>query len=194
MNVLWLALAVAQGDVESGPKVGEAIPALDAFAVVGEFEDKKVDYANLRKSKPTVFVFVNAEKWDRPIARYLRKLDEELLSAKDRSAVVAVWVSNDVEKSKEYLPFAQQSLKFESTALGVFVEPNVSPPKWEINANAALTTVVAKDGKAVAVFGYDSANDKDVAKVVAAWKKLDAKPKKKDGPADKKSADPVTGG
>jgi hypothetical protein len=183
------ALLLSSPDVESGPKVGAKIPPLDAFAVVGEVEDKRVDFVKLRKAKPTIYVFVNAERWDRPIARYLRKLDEELASAKDRSAVVAVWVSNDVDKSKEYLPLAQQSLKFECTALGVFAEPNVTPPDWEISANAALTVVVAKDAKAAAVFGYDSANDGDVKKAVAAWKKLEAKPKdkdKKEKPAEKK--------
>ena len=45
MNALWFAIAaVSCSDVESGPKVGDAIPPLDAFAVVGEVEDKRVDF------------------------------------------------------------------------------------------------------------------------------------------------------
>jgi len=184
------AFAPPPGEVESGPKVGEKVAALDVFAVVGDVEDKRVDIAKGRKDRPTIYVFVNAEKWDRPLARFLRKLDEEVAGAKNRSTVVAVWISPDVEKSKDYLPIAQQSLKFEHTALCVSAEPIVSPPGWEINAEAAATIVVAYGGVVKASFGYSSANETDVRKVVAAWKKADAKkaPETKKPTADKSSA------
>jgi hypothetical protein len=173
------------GDVESGPKVGEKVSALDVFAVVGEVEDKRLDVAKSRKDRRTVYLFVNGEKWDRPIARFIKKLDEALGESKDRATIVAVWISRDVDKTKDYLPLAQQSLKFERTSLFVAAEPVVSPPGWEINADAALTAVLVKDGKVCAVFGYDSANETDVRKVAAAWKKLDAKSKE---PEKKKPA------
>jgi hypothetical protein len=173
------------GDVESGPKVGEKVSALDVFAVVGEVEDKRLDIAKSRKERRTIYLFVNGEKWDRPIARFIKKLDEALGESKDRATIVAVWISRDVDKTKDYLPLAQQSLKFERTSLFVAAEPVVSPPGWEINADAALTAVLVKDGKVCAVFGYDSANETDVRKVAAAWKKLDAKAKE---PEKKKPA------
>jgi hypothetical protein len=173
------------GDVESGPKVGEKVSALDVFAVVGEVEDKRLDIAKSRKERRTIYLFVNGEKWDRPIARFIKKLDEALGDSKDRATIVAVWISRDVDKTKDYLPLAQQSLKLERTSLFVAAEPIVSPPGWEINADAALTAVLVKDGKVAAVFGYDSANQTDVRKVAAAWKKLDAKAKE---PEKKKPA------
>jgi hypothetical protein len=184
-SLFFCAALVA--DVESGPKVGAKIPPLEAFAVVGEVEDKKVDFAARRKDRPTIYVFVNAERWDRPTARFLRKLDEEVAGASDKSSVVAVWIPQDVEKSKEYLPLAQQSLKLEWTALGVAPETGVSPPEWEINANVTVTVVVARQGKTAAVFGFDSVNDADVRRVVAAWRKTTEKPK--DAPKKKPAAE-----
>jgi hypothetical protein len=167
----------ASPDVESGPKVGDKVQALDVFAVVGDVEDTRLDVAKSRKERRTIYLFINGDRWDRPIARYLKKLDEAVGDSKDRASVVAVWISRDIDKTKNYLPVAQQSLKFERTSLFVAAEPVVSPPGWEINADASLTAVVVKDGKVAAVFGYNSANDTDVKKVVDVWKKLDAKTK-----------------
>jgi len=184
-------VSASLGDVESGPKVGDKTPALDVFAVVGEVEDKRLDVSKSRKERRTIYIFVNGEKWDRPVARFLKKLDDALGDSKDRATIVAVWISRDIDKTKDYLPLAQQSLKFERTSLAVAAEPVVSPPGWEINAEAALTAVIVNDGKVSAVFGYDSANETDVRKVAAAWKKLDAKakePEKKKPAAEKPPA------
>jgi hypothetical protein len=172
---LFLSSALL-GDVESGPKVGEKVSTLDVFAVVGEVEDKRLDVVKSRKERRTLYLFINDERWARPVARFIKKLDDAVSDSKDRATVVAVWISRDVDKTKNYLPVAQQSLKFERTSLFVAAEPVVSPPGWEINADAALTAVLVKDGKVSSVFAFDSVNDGDVRKVAAAWKKLDAKP------------------
>ena len=53
---------------------------------------------------------------DRPMARFMRKLDETLLKESEEVYIVAVWLTDDVDKTKGYLPRAQQSLKFQNTA------------------------------------------------------------------------------
>lgn len=66
---------VARADVESGPKAGDAIGALKAFGLVGKVEGKEADFAAERKGEPTVYLFVNAEKFHRPMKRFLQLLD-----------------------------------------------------------------------------------------------------------------------
>jgi hypothetical protein len=168
----WLALAgTARADITSGPEVGVKVPALPVAAVTGPVENKDVDYARERGGKPTVFLFVSAANWDRPMARFLRKLDGELGSVGEDSAAVAVWLSEKPDEAKDYLPRAQQSLQFQQTALTVFTGEQPDPKDWGINSLAHLTAVVAKDGKVVARFAYQSVNETDVPKVVEALKK-----------------------
>ena len=62
----------------SGPKKGKKVTPLKVYAVTGEPMDKEVDYAGLRKDKPTVYVFVSAKDFDRPMFRYLKKLDRDV--------------------------------------------------------------------------------------------------------------------
>ncbi len=157
-------------DIDSGPKVGEKIPALKVHSVVGEHEGKEVDFAGDRKGKTTVYVFIYADKFDRPTARYLKALDKAAGDAGKDAYVVAVWLSEDQDKSKEYLPKAQQSLKFATTALTVAVDGKNGPNDWVINDRAHVTTIVAKDGKVAARFAYQSLNDTDVPDVEKAIK------------------------
>src|ERR1700729_2387817 len=92
-----LAAWPARADVASGPKEGDKVPLLKVFAVAGEPMDKEVDYTNLRKDRPTVYVFVSAKDFDRPMFRFVKKLHEDL---GDDGLVVAVWLTDDVDKSK----------------------------------------------------------------------------------------------
>src|SRR5262245_62638259 len=88
-------------DVASGPKEGDKAPELKVYAVTGESKEKDVNYTELRKDKPTVYVFVRADKWDRPMFRFVKTLDEKL---GDAGLVVAVWLRDDADKSKQDLP------------------------------------------------------------------------------------------
>ena len=103
-------------NVESGPEAGAAVPALKVYDVTGPHADKELDYAADRRDKPTVYLFVVADKWDRPVARFLKRLDGELAKHPDARAV-AVWLTDDPDATKRYLPLAQQSLQFQATAL-----------------------------------------------------------------------------
>jgi len=171
-----LNTATARADVESGPAKGEKASALKVMAVTGDQENKELDYAAQRKDKPTIYVFILADKWDRPVARYLKTLDEKLGKLGGESRVVAVWLTDDANQSKEYLPKAQKALKLEQTALTVFPGDKAGPDGWGVNPDASLTAVVVQHGKVAASFGYRSVNDTVVPEVETALKKaLDAK-------------------
>ncbi len=160
-----LAAGLARADVASGPKEGEKVATLKVYAVTGEPKDKEVDYTGLRKDKATVYVFVSAKDFGRPMFRFLKKLDENL---SDDGLVVAVWLTDDTDKSKEYLPKIAQY--FKGAALTVF-GGTAGPKDWAINSDAHLTAVIAYKGKVVRSFGYRSLNETDVPEVVKTLKK-----------------------
>jgi hypothetical protein len=110
-----------------------------------------------------VYVFVSAKDFDRPMFRFLKKLDEDL----EDGLVVAVWLSDDADKSKEYLPKIAQY--FKKAALTVFAG-TAGPQGWAINSDAHLTAVVAHQGKVVKSFAYLSLNETDVPAVVKTLK------------------------
>jgi hypothetical protein len=163
--------AVQAQDVASGPVKGEAVPALKVFDGTGDHAGKEVDYAAEREKKPTVYLLVNADKWDRPVARFVRTLDETLAKEGGEARAVAVWVGSDAEKMKQYLPVAQNALKLQRSVLTAFTGGPAGPDAWGANADAHLTAVVAADGKVAAVFGYRSTNETDVPAVVEALNK-----------------------
>ncbi len=160
-----LTAALARADVASGPKEGEKVATLKVYAVTGDPKDKEVDYADLRKDKPTVYVFVSAKDFGRPLFRFLKKLDEDLGAD---GMVVAVWLTDDADKSKEYLPKIAQY--FKGAALTVF-GGTAGPKDWAVNPDAHLTAVVAHKGKVVKSFAYLSLNETDVPEVVETLKK-----------------------
>src|SRR5437660_12630037 len=94
---LFLAFAAAGQDVDSGPESGKKVPALKGFDATGPKQDKEVDYAAERKDKATVYVFVQADKWDRRMARVLRRLDETLLKESEEAYIVAVLLTDAVD-------------------------------------------------------------------------------------------------
>jgi hypothetical protein len=160
-----LGAGLARADVSSGPKAGDKVPALKVYAVTGEPMDKEVDYADLRGAKPTVYVFVSATDFSRPMFRFLKKLDEDL---GDDGLVVAVWLTDDADKSKKYLPMISQY--FKRAALTVF-DGTAGPKDWAINPDAHLTAVVTHKGMVVKSFAYLSLNETDVPEVVETLKK-----------------------
>ena len=174
--VLVASLSVSRpllADVPSGPKVGEAVAKLKVDVTHGDDADKEVDVTAQRKDKPTIFVFVPSDRWDRPMARFLRTLDQELLKDRKDVRLIAVWLTDDVAKAKEYQPKAQMSLKLEQTDWTVFGGDKNGPPDWTINSDAHLTAVLVSDNKIDASVGYRSLNETDVPDLL---KKL--KPKK----------------
>ena len=182
MLVAILTVAFAIGadtafqDVASGPKVGDKVPALKVYAVVGKIEDKEADYAAERKDNPTIYVFVKSKEGGipeggRPAGRFMKELDKVVKDVDAEGYVVTVWLTDDEQKTKDYLPRIQMSLKFENTGLSYFQGGLKSPDHWGINTDAHVTAVVAAKGKVAATFGYMSLNETDVPKVQEALKK-----------------------
>jgi hypothetical protein len=164
-------LVVGEARAQSKPEAGAAVSGFKVAAVTGACEGKEVTLADKPEKAARVYLFVAADKWDRPIARYLRTLDGELvkgISGADGAEATAVWLTDDKEQSKEYLPRAQQSLQFSKTALAVFLGDKQGPEGWNLDEGAHLTTVIVRDGKVAASFAYRSTNETDVPEVVKA--------------------------
>ncbi len=175
--VLGLAMVillpgVVRGQVESGPAAGSSAKACKVVALTKDDADKELDFAAQRGDKPTIFVFVQADKWDRPVARFLRTLDQDLAKVREDVHIVAVWLTDDVTLSKTYVPKAREALKLSQTTFTVFPGDKSGPEGWAINGDAHLTAVVVEKGKVTASFGYRSVNEKDAPQVI---KKLTAK-------------------
>jgi len=170
--VVSLAPRSPAQDIASGPEKGKAVPALKVYDVTGAHKDKEVDYAAERKDKPTVYLLVRADKFDRPMNRFMKTLDDALVKDFKDVYVVAVWLTEDVDKTKEFLPRVQQSVGYQQTALTCFTGDAKDGPKdWNVNGDAHITAVLANKQKVAATFGYNTVNETDVKKVVEALKK-----------------------
>jgi hypothetical protein len=168
------AASARASDVESGPDKGKKVPALKVYDVTGLHEGKSVDYAGLRKGKVTVYALLRADKFDRPMNRFLKTLDGKVDKDFEGVYVVAVWLTDDEEKTKVFLPRVQTSVSYAQTALTCFKGTD-GPKGWGINTDAHLTVVLAAKGKVVRKWGYRSVNETDVPAVVKALKKARGK-------------------
>lgn len=158
----------ALAQIVSGPDAGSPVPAVKVFAATGPNEGKELDFAAERKEKPTLYLLIR--EFDRPVARYMKQLDTALPNASDQAHVVAVWLTDQHDRIKGYLPRVQQSIKLEQTSMCVFPGDKNGPDGWNLNGDARVTTVLAVRGKVVKTFGYASINETDVRAVVAALK------------------------
>src|SRR5437588_12086801 len=104
---LLLAARCPAQDVDSGPEIGKPVPVLKVFDGTGPNQDKDLDYAAERKEEPTIYVFVQADKWDRPMARFLRKLDEVVVKESVNAFVRAVCLTHHAEKAEQHLAVAR---------------------------------------------------------------------------------------
>jgi hypothetical protein len=169
----FVHLPVAHGD---GPTVGSAVPALKIQAMTSDGNYEEADGATAAADKPVVYLLVQHSKWDRPIARFLKKLDDKLRDNSATAVAYGVFLSSDVEPVKEYLPKVNQSLKFQNMTLGSYTDDGTGPADWNVSGDSSLTVVVANKGKIAATFSYVSTNETDVPAVLEALKKaLDAK-------------------
>lgn len=170
-----LRSTVAAGDVDSGPKVGTEVGALNVSVVTGDQAGQELDYAAHRRGKPTIYLFIPHEKFDRPIARFLKQLEQSVKEGGQETQLVTIFLTDDAAKTKEYLPKAQMSLQFTINPLVVFPSARMSPEGWAVNTDAHLTAVIVRSGTVTARFGYRSVNETAVPEVIEALKKGDAK-------------------
>ncbi len=177
---LFLADVTSRAADPSGPTAGDKVPPLTVQAVVGKIENKQVDYAAERKDKPTIYLFILSEGGripvgGRPAGRFMKELDKAVKQEAGDAYVVAVWLTDDKDKTKDYLPMIQQSLQLEATALTYHEGDKGGPKDWNINADCHVTAVVVSKQKVAASLGYKSLNETDVPDVVKALKKTDGK-------------------
>lgn len=169
-----IAPLAARGQTSSGPEAGSKAAPLKIEICTGERAGQELDAVSDRGRRPTVFVFVRADTWDRPAARYLKTIDAEFVKGAEGTAdasVVAIWLTDDVAKSKQYVPVAQQSLQLEKTTFAVYPGDRSGPNGWSINGEAHVTAVVVRKERIVASFGYISVNETDVPEVLKALRK-----------------------
>ncbi len=162
-----LCVSQARGQLNSGPDAGSEIAPLRVSVVIGSNAGEELDVAQRRSAMPTIYIFIQADKWDRPLARFLRTLDDELRKDRTDVAMIATWLTDDVEAAKDYLPKAQQSLQLSQTSLAVFPGDKNGPPGWSIHPGAHLTAVIAADSRVIARFGYRSLNETNVPEALA---------------------------
>ena len=165
---LVLSACCAAIGADSGPLAGSDITPFTVFAVTGEIEGESVDFVARQAGKPTLYCFVPAIRFSRPTARLMRLLDESIGDVSDDARVVGVWVTDDPEESKNYLPRAQQSLKFSKTTLTVYEQGETGPGEWGINVDVDLTVVATRNGKVIESFVLESPNETDAEEILAA--------------------------
>lgn len=158
-------------DLETGPAKSTALPALKVHAVTGDKENMEVDFAAERKDKTTAYIFLRSDRFDRPIGRFLRVFDEGLRKDAKECQAIVIWLTDDVEKGKEYLPRVQQSLKLTHTVFTVYTGEIAGPTDWAINGDCHMSVILAHQGKIHATFGFRSTNETDVPKVLKALPK-----------------------
>jgi hypothetical protein len=171
LSVALLSVGLASGAAgpDSGPPVGSKVEPLTAFVTVGERAGEAADLASERGGKPTVYVFVQADRWDRPMARFVRALDRSVAEGGeglDEAEVEAVWLTDDAPAAKEYQPRGQMSLNLARTRWTVFEGGRLGPNGWAINPDAFLTVVSVRDGKVAGRSGFLSVGEEDVPGVL----------------------------
>lgn len=164
-------VSAAAADNLTEPAVGTAITPLKVFAATGDNAGKDVDYAAERGAKPTVYIFIQHERFDRPLARLLKALEKAAIDGGHDASLITIFLTDDESKTKEHLPRIQMSLQFTANPLVVFKSATMGPEGWSVNTDNQLTAIVVNKGKVAAAFGYRSANETVAPEIAAALKK-----------------------
>lgn len=170
-NVRVFCLVILHGLLLSTGVFGQEVkpvPPLEVVVCVGEKAGEKSELTSRRGKKPTIYMFIQAEHWDRPIARLVRGLDIGVADKITDGGLVLVWLSNnEVERFREHLPRVQQSLKLSMTTYSVWPGDPFGPAAWAINRDDHVTAITANDGKIIARHAFRSTNEGDVNKILA---------------------------
>jgi hypothetical protein len=169
MVLAFLMISIAHADVSSGPKVGEIFKELKLFVASGLVENKEIDLFKDRGEKATVLLYLQAAKFDRPMYRLLKKLDEK---ASSDVPVVAIWLTEDQDKTKNFFERAKGSLQFANTSISLYPGEKTGPNGWGINLDAHLTMIVLQGTKVVDVAAFQSVNETDVKRISEGMDKL----------------------
>lgn len=158
-----------RADVESGPKAGEKTKPLKVLRLGDNDAYTEVECVAAREGNLTVYAFVCASEWSRPMARFLRAVDDEVADIHG-AETIAVWLTDDQDKSKQYLPRGKNALKLRATSYAVWPGDALGPGDWSISPDAFLTVVVVHKDKVVESFAYVSVNETDAPKLIKTLK------------------------
>ena len=164
--VAWM-IALSSYAAAELPAIGRAPSALRAEVLQPNGEYAESELVAESQEKPVVYLLIPATRWDRPIARFLKTLDEKLPGSSAKAEVRAVWLTADAAATREYLQRVAQSLQLQRTSLAL-VADEAGPAGWQVAGGVQLAVVVAYHGKVVAATELGSANETDVPPVVEA--------------------------
>ncbi|MGC3969476.1 MAG: hypothetical protein QM775_19575 [Pirellulales bacterium] len=145
----------------------KSLPSLQCELLQAAGTYEALDASAAAMSKPIVYVIIPSSRWDRPVARFLKTLDDKLPGVSATAEVRAVWLSGDKNATQEYLPKVMQSLQLQRTNLGVFPDES-GPEGWQPGNDAQAFVVVGHQGKNTAEFKFGSVNETDVESVTNA--------------------------
>lgn len=169
MSALLMALGFMVADVASGPQVGDKLGDFKALGIFGPQADKEFQILTQTKGKATLVIFV--QKITRPALQFLRPVDDHV--AKEKEEILSahmVWLTADkggTDGTKAFLERAKNSLNLQ-TPVSICLDGKEGPPAYGLNDMAAITVLIAKDGKVVANFAYADPNGTVAREVIAA--------------------------
>lgn len=152
LSLLLLSAWIDDKDIVAGPELNKPIPSLKTLQIVGDHADKEIDWKETAQTKSTLIVFVRSDKWERPVARVLKQLDDALIAARKDlpdAHIGIVWVSKDAEKAKDYLPKVQQSIKLQASSWNHFNGEVYDATGWQLSGDGALNIVLVKGNKTI---------------------------------------------
>jgi hypothetical protein len=170
MSSLVLMLVMFAGDVTSGPRVGDKLGDFKAVGVFGAQADKEFQLLKETQGKPTLVIFV--QKITRPALQFLRPVDD-YAAKEEKLSTHIVWITGDKgdkDETKAFLERAKNSLNLQ-TNVSICLEGKDGPPAYGLNDMAAITVLVAKEGKVVANFAYADPNSTVAREVIVATAK-----------------------
>ncbi|HMO37350.1 MAG TPA: hypothetical protein PKA06_15030, partial [Gemmatales bacterium] len=169
--LLFTSLVVASNDeIPIGPEKGQPVPSLKVTQIHGEHAGKQLDAKDLA-AKGVIYVTIQKDHWDRPIARVLKLLDQEVSKLdKSKPTIFVIWISKDSEHAEEYLPKAQQSLKLQSTSWNHFHGEIYDATGWQLSSDGPLNIVYAKEDKVLWGCCFTSLQERHVYKVMSLLK------------------------
>jgi hypothetical protein len=176
MALVVTGFSASAEDIKSGLKEGDAIGAFDVTKCAGAEKDKVAVGDNLcyrckNGSRPQVMVFTRSN--DEKVIALVKQLDEQI--KKNDEAQLKAFV-NYLGDSKDAASDAAKKLATSTKAENIpFVVPNEfenGPEDYGINAKAAITIILATEGKVKANHAFAKASELDVAAVIGDLKKI----------------------
>src|SRR5262245_15948409 len=167
MHALMLVTSFLIGDVTSGPQVGDKLGDFKLLGFSGPQADKEFQFLAQAKGTATLVVFV--QKITRPALQFLRPLDD-YAAKEEKLSTHMIWLTGDKgdkDETKAFLERAKNSLNLQ-TPVSICLEGNAGPAAYGLNEMAAVTVLVAKEGKVVANFAYADPNSTVAKDVIAA--------------------------